>query len=216
MMSVTVAAGVGETQGALLKLLLRNKSGCTIEQIVDHLRITRTAVTQHLNALLRDGYVTREAAVATGGRPSAVWRLNERGAHLFPKHYDFILPQLFDALVEEIGEDKSQRVLDRLGRGLGAGLAQKLEGSPLKDRIPEITAAMEDLGFDAVAADEGAPEIKAFNCVYHSLAKAYPQICTLDLAFLSEASDAEVEHVCCMAKGANECRFLFKRRKGEG
>ena len=199
-----------------MKLLLRNKAGFTIEQIVENLNITRTAVTQHLNALLRDGYVARDAAVATGGRPSTIWRLNERGAHLFPKHYDFISLQAFEALIEEVGEEKSRRILERLGRGLGAGLAIKLEGRPLKDRVPEITAAMEELGFDAVAAGEGAPEIKAFNCVYHSLAKAHPQICTLDLAFLSEASGAEVDHVCCMAKGANECRFRFKRRKGEG
>lgn len=213
-MSRTVAAGVGETQGALLKLLLRNKHGFTIEEIVQKLNITRTAVVQHLNALIRDGYVARDAAVATGGRPSAIWRLSERGAHLFPKHYDLISLKAFEALIAAVGEDEARRILNQLGRGLGEGLAKELAGRPLKERIPEIVAAMEELGFDAEEAGEGAPEIKAFNCVYHSLAKARPEICTLDLAFLSEASGAEVEHVCCMAKGANECRFRFRQVKG--
>lgn len=208
--------GIAGTQGALLRVLLRNKSGLTIEQIGDSLKITRTAVTQHLNALMRDGYVARESAIATGGRPGAIYALSERGTDLFKKNYDLISLKAFEALIDAVGEEKAKGFLERVGRELGEPLGRKLENSSLADRAEEIAAAMEELGFDAeleAGTRGGAPEIKAFNCVYHSIAMSHPEICELDLAFLREASGADVDHAACMAKGANECRFLLKRRK---
>jgi len=193
----------------------RNKSGLTIDQIGGNLDITRTAVTQHLNALMRDGYVAREMAVATGGRPGAVFALSERGTQLFPKNYDVISLKALEALIEAVGQEKATVFLEKIGRGLGQSLGKKLDELSLHDRIPEIAAAMEEFGFDAhVARDalNAAPEIKAYNCIYHSLAKARPEICELDLAFLREASGADIDHAACMAKGANECRFRFKRK----
>lgn len=207
--------GVGGTQAALLRLLLRNKSGLTIEQIGDNLDITRTAVTQHLNALMRYGYVSREMTVATGGRPGAVFALTERGTQLFPKKYDVISLKALEALIEAVGEEKATVFLEKVGRGLGQSLGKTLDALSLDDRVPEIAEAMEEFGFDAhVARDalNAVPEIKAYNCIYHSLAQARPEICALDLAFLREASGADIDHAACMAKGANECRFRFKRK----
>lgn len=208
-------AGFGRTQNALLRLLLRNKSGLTVDRIAEGLGVTRTAVNQHLSSLERDGYVRRsDDAVMTGGRPSRLYALSERGVHLFPKNYDLFSLKTLEALIDAIGPDKAGRVLDRLGRRLGSALSAQLHTRKLRDKIPAITAALQELGFDAEIAEDApkqGPAIRAYNCVYHSLARANPEVCRVDLAFLREASGAEIDHTACMAKGDNECTFHFRQ-----
>lgn len=212
-------AGLGRTQSALLRLLLRNKAGLTVDRIAEGLGVTRTAVNQHLAALEREGYVTRRAAaVATGGRPSRLYALTERGAHLFPKKYDLFSLKALEALIETLGPEGVNAALERLGRTLAKDLAARLEGLPLTERVPLIVDALQEMGFDAKDATGAAPTpaITAYNCVYHALARAHPDVCQLDLAFLRSAAGASIEHAACMARGDNECRFHFLSEKPKG
>lgn len=215
-MTVPSLPGFGRTQSALMRLLLRNKAGLTVDAIAQGLGVTRTAVNQHLAALERDGYVTRSDAVATGGRPGRSYRLSERGANLFPKHYDLFSLKALEAMIKTLGVAKANKALDQLGRELGRDLSESLEGKKLADKVPEIASALNELGFDA-GVDDGAPArtpaITAYNCVYHTLAQANPDVCRLDLAFLRKAAGADVDHVACMAKGDNSCRFQFRKRR---
>ncbi len=207
-------SGFGQTQSALLRLLLHNKEGVTVDGIATDLGVTRTAVTQHITSLERDGYVERKESIATGGRPSRVFGLSERGIHLFPKNYDLFSLKTLEALISIIGTKKAKKVLEQLGQSLGAELGEKLRRISLNEKMPEITNAMQELGFDAQLvgkSKKSAPEIKAFNCIYHSLAQAHPDVCELDLALLREASGANVEHLTCMAKGHNVCQFRFTK-----
>lgn len=208
--------GFGHTQSALMRLLLRNKPGLTVDQIAQGLGVSRTAVNQHLTALERDGHVMRADPVATGGRPGRAYRLSERGMHLFPKNYDLFSLKTLQALIDALGGAKANRLLDQLGRDLGRDLGETLKGQKLSAKTPAIAAALKDLGFDAHVeknAPGAAPAVTAYNCVYHALAQANPDVCRLDLAFLREAADADVDHIACMAKGDNACRFQFRRRR---
>ncbi|NOX93631.1 MAG: HTH domain-containing protein [Alphaproteobacteria bacterium] len=211
-------SGFGRTQSALMKMLLRNKEGLTVDQIAQELGVTRTAVNQHLAALERDGYIQRRDVVPTGGRPSRVYALSERGIHLFPKNYDAFSLMTLEALIDSLGADQVKKVLEQLGRNLGKDLAPGLVNKPLDQRIHAIITTLQELGFDAhlekLASSNAAPIITAYNCIYHALAQMRPEVCELDLAFLRKASGAEVEHVDCMAKGANQCRFKFSEQKG--
>ncbi len=211
-------SGFGRTQSALMKMLLRTKDGLTVDQIAQGLGVTRTAVNQHLASLERDGYIQRRNVVPTGGRPSRVYALSERGIHLFPKNYDAFSLMSLEAMFNSLGTDQVKKVLKQLGRNLGKDLAPGLANEPLDQRVLAITATLQELGFDAHLEQEStpnaAPIITAYNCIYHALAQVHQEVCELDLAFLREASGAEVEHVDCMAKGANQCRFRFNEPKG--
>jgi len=209
-------SGLGRTQGALMRLLLHNKSGLTVDKIAAELGVTRTAVNQHLTALERDGYVERKDVVATGGRPSRVFALSESGVDRFPKRYDLVSLKMLEALVGALGRDEARKALERVGRELGAALSGKLNAEPFSERMRAIVTALQDFGFDAEtedAAQESAPVVTAYNCIYHTLAKAYPDICALDIALLREASGADVDHIACMAKGDNACQFKFSNAK---
>lgn len=204
--------GFGGTQTALLRLLLRNKDGLTVDQIADGLAVTRTAVNQHLAALERDGYVMKSHQEQTGGRPSRIFVLSDKGHNLFPKNYDMFSLKSFEAMIEMMGRRKTYKLLERLGRDLGRELGASLADAPLDEKAAEIANAMQMLGFDA-GAETPSAEITAYNCIYHELAKADPEICRLDLAFLKEASGADVDHAACMARGDNACRFVLKKRR---
>lgn len=204
--------GFGGTQAALLRLLLRNKAGLTIDQVAEGLAVTRTAVNQHLATLERDGYVMKSRQEQTGGRPSRIFVLSDKGLNLFPKNYGMFSLKSFEAMIDMLGRRKTYKLLEKLGRDLGKDLGVGLAGAPLDKKAAEIADAMQGLGFDA-SAEASTPEITAYNCIYHALAKADPEVCRLDLAFLKEASGADVDHAACMAKGDNACRFVLKKRR---
>ena len=204
--------GFGATQGELLRLLLRNKAGMTVEQIADGLSVTRTAVNQHIAALERDGYVRRSHQEQTGGRPSRLFALSERGLNLFPKNYGMFSVKALDAMIDMLGRRKTYKLLEKLGRDMGAELGASLSSLRPAEKASAIAEAMQGFGFDSVAP-QGKAEITAYNCIYHELAKADPEICRLDLAFLKEASGGGVDHETCMARGDNACRFVLTKRK---
>jgi predicted ArsR family transcriptional regulator len=51
--------GLGRTQQDLLNALLHHAGGMSIDELAEHLAVTRTAIRQHLAALERDGLVLR-------------------------------------------------------------------------------------------------------------------------------------------------------------
>ncbi len=206
-------AGFGATQSALLRLLLRNKPGLTVDRIAGEIGVTRTAVNQHLAALERDGHIISNDKVATGGRPGRVYALSESGFHRFPKFYDAFSLNALEALIDNLGAEQTTKILEQMGRKLARNFTAQLTGKDLNARIHAVVAILQELGFDASVDEQTSPqeppEIRAYNCIYHTLAKKHPDVCTLDLAFLSEAAGVEVEHAACMATGANACKFRF-------
>lgn len=211
-MKQTKIDGFGHRQSKLLLLLTRNKEGLTVDQLSGLLDISRTAVNQHLAALERDGFVDRKELAATGGRPGRVYALSPRGHNLLPKHYNLFSTLLLESMLAKLGQKEVLAYLDDIGKDMAAGLARELEGKSLEDKLEAITAFMNEVGFDASMPEvpaQAPPLVEASNCIYHDLAQKHPEVCQLDLALLETASGVNVDHISCMAKGANLCRFTF-------
>jgi predicted ArsR family transcriptional regulator len=96
-------------------------------------------------------------------------------------------------------------------RGLGRRLAAELE----RERVDEARIAehMNQAGYEAEVffRSAGEPEIVAHNCVFHHLAAAHPEVCELDLALLGALGGGEVEHLECMVREGQVCRFRVNR-----
>jgi predicted ArsR family transcriptional regulator len=103
-----------------------------------------------------------------------------------------------------------------MGKAVGRQVAIGLTG--VKDRAERIRALseiMRDLGDQSGSVDpanEKLPAIKATNCVFHSLAQRYPEVCYFDLALMSAIVGSDVIHDERMVRGGNVCRFKFKER----
>ena len=78
-------ASSGTSQQQVLNLLIDRKAGATVDELVNEVGLSRTAVNQHLISLEKDGYVRKGVSRKTRGRPQHVYLLTEEGtARLIP------------------------------------------------------------------------------------------------------------------------------------
>jgi predicted ArsR family transcriptional regulator len=207
---------LGNRQQELLTLLLKNKSGLTVDELSRRLKITRNAVRQHVAALESDGLLTQGETRPSGGRPEQLYVLTDAGRELFPRHYSWFAELVVESIKEECG---AKELRERLG-AMGSRVAQQLrrQHSGLENRqqkVEKLSGIMEQLGYSTrnATVGGGAPVIEADNCIFHNLAVKNPEICQFDLALLSTFTDSKVDHLECMAKGGNACRFKFTPKR---
>ena len=206
----------GLRQQQLLTMLLQNKEGLTVEDLSKGLGITDNAVRQHLMALERDGMVARGETQSTGGRPEHLYRLTTSGQELFPRHYSWFAELLINSLREEQGTDALRERLEGMGKAVGRQVAGRIVGvKDKRERIRALSGIMRELGYQSgsIGQEEKWPTIEATNCVFHTLAKCYPEVCYFDLAMMSEVVGCDVVHDECMVRGGYVCRFKFKQRQ---
>ncbi|GGU81712.1 transcriptional regulator [Pseudomonas laurentiana] len=198
--------GLGRTQQDLLSALLYQPAGMSIDELAHALTITRTAVRQHLASLERDGLVARGQTRPTGRRPEQLHQLTDRGKELFPRHYHLLANLVIGEVAKLLGHDG----LLTLMRTLGSKMAADLEQQAIEEE--RIVDHMNNAGYEANVffRSGGEKEIVAHNCVFHHLAAAHPEVCELDLALIGSLGHGTVEHLECMVRGANVCRFHLK------
>jgi DeoR family transcriptional regulator, suf operon transcriptional repressor len=194
----------------ILKLLLENKVGLSIDEIATALNISRSAVQQHFSVLERDGYIQTGVFNKTAGRPVRSFVLTEAGINSFPKQYAWFSELILTDLKNELGPEAFQRYLHKLGSNLSQTYLYQFTGKPTNERIQELLKIMDELGFKTKGfKDSGSHEhtIEACNCIYHNLAQKHEEICEFDRALISSLLDKAIEQVECMAKGGAVCRF---------
>jgi len=199
----------GETQRRLLRCLLQVPQGSTVEDLCNALGITHNAVRQHLTALLAAGFVERGEARPSGGRPRAVYVLLPAGRELFPRNYGLIAGSMLEHLYAREGAPAVQAMLAEMGAKLGAAAAQRIGGGADPQALADVLAQQLDaLGYEAQALhrDERG-EVEAWNCVFHALASAHPDVCRFDIAFMQAATGRKIQHTACMLRGSPACRF---------
>lgn len=205
---------LGRSQKEVLKLLMRHKDGLTVDELAAHLKVTRTAARQHVAALVAEGFVTTGASKATGGRPTQLYVLGQKGKELFPRQYSWLAQLMLESLKQQDGGDGLRRRLQALGTKVGTQLrSQHAHLRTRQDRVLKLAELMEQLGYSTAGTTVLDPTvISADNCVFHDIAMKDPEVCRFDIALLSTFTDSRVEHQECMAKGGHVCRFKFRPR----
>lgn len=204
----------GKRQQDLLKLLLKHKEGLSKDELALALCITRTAVGQHLTALELDGYVGRGDERKTAGRPGRTYVLTGRGSELFPKQYTWFSGVLLQALKDERGSEGLSLWLRDIAGTVARSLEPRVAGLTDQARLDEVVRIMNELAFEAqaVPSPEAPAEnaIEASNCIYHELARSFPEVCQFDVALLSRLTGQDAIHSECMVRGGGVCRFRFQ------
>ena len=201
---------LGVRQKDLLKLLLKNKNGLTVDKLSGSLEITRNAVRQHLASLENDGLVEKGITRASGGRPEQLYVLTDKGRECFPRHYSWFAQLLVESVQQENGAEGLGARLNAMGEKVGQQLrAQYPNLKSREEKVQKLSEIMEQFGYSTNNETSKAAVIEADNCVFHNLALQNPAICQFDLALLSTFTDSKVDHQECMAKNGNVCRFKF-------
>jgi predicted ArsR family transcriptional regulator len=202
-----------ERRKRLMRHLLRNKRGATIDEIARAIGVTRTAVRQHLASLMQEGLVAAGETRPTGGRPERLFMLTPQGREEFPRRYSWFAQLLIEAIEREHGKAGLRVRLGRIAAAVVTGIRQGVPATgSRREKVEALSALMDELGYDARTARdlEGAPTIEADNCVFHELAARNPEVCHFDLALLSGYTGSKVTLHECMARGGHVCRFQFK------
>ncbi len=203
---------VTSRQQQLLKIMLNSREALSIDELANVLEISRTAVQQHITVLQRDGYIEHAQAVKTAGRPIQTFVLTECGVNLFTKQYSWFSGLLLDELKQQLDSDGLRQCLHKLGVRQGEQLLGQLEGLPPAEKLEAISKIMQEMGYEATTQSQDGgqlPVINACNCVYHDLAKQFPEVCQFDNAFLATLSGRNVSLIECIAEGGCACRFKF-------
>ncbi len=202
----------GERRRKLLRHLLRNKSGASIDELAAAIGVTRTAVRQHLAALSHEGLVTIGTERPSGGRPQRLYVLTQEGREAFPRRYSWFAQLLIEAIAKEHGVAGLRARLGRIASAVVGQLGPNVPGNrSRRHKVSMVSSLMDDLGYDARTGRDiaGAPTIEADNCVFHELAMKNPEVCQFDLSLLSGLTGSQVELDECMARGGHVCRFRF-------
>lgn len=197
-------------QQQILKLLLENKAGLSIDEIATALDISRNAVQQHFTVLEKDGYIHAGVVNKTAGRPVRSFVLTEAGINSFPKQYAWFSELILAELKSEMGSEAFQSYLHKLANKLSQSLLPQFNGKETDERIETLLTVMDSLGFQAkklAESDDNQQMIEACNCIYHDLAQKHEEICQFDRTLISTLLDKEIEQVECMAKGGAVCCF---------
>ena len=207
---------LGSTQQKLLRRLLVAPQGATVEQLCEALHVTHNAVRQHLTALIAAGFVERGIARATGGRPQSRYVLLPAGRELFPRNYGLIAASMLERLYADAGKAGVQALLGDMGRQLGAAAAERIAMVDDDETAQALAEQLDALGYEALAVKrDGETQVEAYNCVFHELAKAHPDVCRFDLSFMEAATGRPIQHMECLLRGGQACRFrLGAREKG--
>lgn len=203
---------LGSRQQELLNLLLKNKSGLTVDELSRQLMITRNAVRQHLASLENDGLVTPGVSRPSGGRPEQLYVMTEAGKELFPRHYSWFAQLIVESIKREAGVEGLRARMGAMGSEVAQQL--RLQHAGLENqqkKVEKLSELMEQLGYSTKGDKvvDGDPVIEADNCIFHNLAIKNREVCQFDLDLLSSFTDSNVEHQECMASGGNVCRFKF-------
>jgi len=198
----------------ILQQLLENKEGLCIENLATRLNITRTAIQQHIKILEKESLIKKNDQIKTQGRPSTRYTLTSAGIEYFPKHYLGFSTLLLQSLKEEMGGDLLAEYLKKLGVKMALKYQPDYTGKSTQERLEMLIILMRSLGFHAFLSQSEngeEPEIRAYNCIYHNVARQFPEVCLFDVAFIETLLEGSgTKHIklnTCMAQGDGVCCF---------
>jgi predicted ArsR family transcriptional regulator len=205
-----------ENQKKILDYLLDHPDGATLEELSDHLQITKTAAKEHIIKVTDLGLLTYADSKGSVGRPKRRYLLSPEGHEAFPKQYSWLSHVLLELLAEDLGDETVARLMSDLGKKVAGSMKPQFEKvKSSAELLALITQTLNELGYRAVLKQSDVRKgaiLEATHCVYHSVAKQHPALCGFDISFLENASGMNVQMETCIAKGGSTCRFCLKKK----
>jgi len=176
----------------------------TLDELVDELGITRTAVRLQLTALERDGQVARGAVRPGRTKPSQVYELTGEGEQELSRAYVPVLTELLHVLAERLPGDEFENVMRAVGRGLLSERARPR--GELRARVESASQLLNQLGgLTEVKADGEDLVIQSHGCPLAATAVDHPETCSAMESLVSEFVGARVTQRCDRATRPRCC-----------
>jgi DeoR family suf operon transcriptional repressor len=211
--------GLHANQKKILEFLLEKPQGATLDEISEHLGITKTAGREHIIKVESLGLLLFEDIQGAVGRPRRYYKLSTEGHDTFPRQYSWLSNVLLEFLAQDMGPEAVSDMMESLAAKIAHSMKARFDktGSSA-ELLAEITKTLNELGYRASLKQSDLRKgavIEATNCVYHSVAKAHPSLCKFDTHFIEKASGGmQVKLESCIARGGSVCKFCIRKAAG--
>lgn len=187
---------------------LARHGSATVKDLVDALGVTTTAVRQHVNHLLEDGWVFRTQQRRPAGRPADVFTLSRKASRLFGNRAEELSKVLVQAIIAELGPTKGRELLRAAGRRLAQDALQAVEGQTVGQRLRELARRLADAG-DLVETqrENGHLKLSVYTCPYGGTPGEHSEICELERQSFSEVVGRPLKLLPRDAVTAHRCVF---------
>lgn len=207
--------GLGESQAAILELLLR-RGRATLAELEEDLELATETLRDHLDALAVKGLVERAGVRRDGpGRPRIVYGLSESGLELFPRREADLLRELTRFLAEEGSLHLLEEFFERRASAQREELIGRVSGLEGEERLREVARILSEQGFMAeVAHQESPPRIRLCNCPIRDLVEVSHLPCRAELRLVRELLGRSLHRVSYMPDGDDSCTYSLGEETG--
>ncbi len=210
--------GLHENQQKILEYLLDHSDGVSLDGLSTHLGITKTATKEHVLKLESAGYIVFKDVRGSVGRPSRHYLLTNEGHEIFPRKYSWLSNTLLAFLAKDLGEDAIREMMGKLAKSVARSMEDKFaKAKSTAELLEMVTETLNELGYRTTLKQSDMRKgavLEATNCVYHSVAKEHPSLCTFDIKFIEEATGGKsVRLESCIARGGAVCRFCIRNKE---
>jgi len=138
-----ILTSINQSDFAVIQMLLRD-GALTINEMVERLGVTATAVRQRLSRLQESGLIQRSAVVDGRGRPSHRYELTEAGRRTVGNNLADLACALWAEIHEIEDAEIRRRVVSGAVRRLAEGYAFQVTGDTITDRLKSAAKLFAD------------------------------------------------------------------------
>lgn len=188
-----------------------------VNQLVERLGVTATAVRQRLGRLMSVGFVERSTVASGRGRPVHQYSLTESGRLSGGNN----LADLAVALWQQVQQIPDAAIREGVVSGAIDRLVDKysseIKGESAADRMASISQLFgdRDLPVRFEQSDDGLPVISVGGCLYPGLSESGTKICELEQQVLERVIGDEVQLCTCQRQGDVCCSFQARQVETE-
>ena len=211
----------GSFSGSKQRILeyLKREGPVTAIELAGVLGLTDVAVRQHLLDLERAGLARQERIPPAGrGRPSMLWRLEDKAACLFPDGHGELVTGLIDAIQQVFGDEGLARVLDEQQISQVADYQHALPAASnsLRSRVDALARQRTNEGYmaETVAAGAGAFVLTEHHCPVAQAAGCCAGICAAELSLFRRVlgDGVSVERTEHLLAGQDRCTYRIESK----
>jgi predicted ArsR family transcriptional regulator len=206
--SVVMAAGIRPVDQLVLELL-RRQEGLTVQDLVERLEVTPTAVRTRLERLEQLGLIEKRKHTFGRGRPVFKYLLSTLGWRQVGVSYTDLATAIWLEIEELPDEDLRQVIMKNVSRRMGQAYGKMLTSETVSGRLAEMASLLRDrkIPCDTDRTTE-LPILTVHACPFPDLAAVDRRsACELEKEVLSQAVGKPLELSCCRLDGHATCQF---------
>lgn len=205
---------MSETSDRSLLDLIRRHGPMTIQEMLEHLGVTPTAVRNRLTRLVSSGMVERECEQGGRGRPKHTYKASVEAHKKLGQNYADLAVVLWDEMMRSVEDRKLRRIIfGRITERLAEVYRAQVTGDAWENRLVQLSSILHGRGIETeVTPGDGSmmPVLKQHSCPYYELAQLDRAVCAMERKMFEKILGRGVRLSQCRLDGHRSCDFEAK------